>query len=597
MRNCGDHHAFVKKERHGRDQGMDMTASQHWGLLPNGAATWTAALWSPSAKAVSVVVDDKVIPLTLSADGTFRGQIAAPAGAAYLFDVDGTRVPDPAARQQSGDVHAPSLLTILPQADTAWTGQDWRDSVISEIHIGTFTKAGTFAAAAEKLPDLANLGINTAEVMPIAQFAGNRGWGYDGVLPYAVHPAYGSPADFARFVDTAHRLGMSVILDVVYNHFGPEGAYLGGICPAFFDADRTTPWGPAIDFTQKPVREFFIQNAVMWIRDFGVDGLRLDAVHQIQDTSTPAFLEELSDRLRALGLPRPLHLIAEDERNLPHHREAGVTDSQWNDDYHHSLHCLLTGEDEGYYAPFAVDPIRDLATALTEGHVDQGQRRAGQDAGAAPRGAPSGHLPPQAFVNANQTHDQIGNRALGDRLIALSSPAAMQVAHSMLLTSPFVPMLFQGEEIGARTPFPFFCDFTGDLADAVRKGRLSEFSAFSGFDGNLPDPLDERTFHAARPYDAPSPDTANWRDLTARLLTWRRAVVLPLLHSGLTSAHARIIGPKALSVTWDFNTGRLNSVIQLGQSISTDNWPDADTHLHLGSPQDDFAFYTWINRT
>jgi maltooligosyltrehalose trehalohydrolase len=576
---------------------MDEVTSQHWGLLPSGPDMWAAALWSPQARAVSVVVDGTPTPLTRGTDGTFRGTVMAPAAAAYVFDVDGTRIPDPAARQQSGDVHAPSLLTIPPQSTNTWTGRDWRDSVISEIHIGTFTKAGTFAAAAEKLPDLADLGINTVEVMPIAQFAGNRGWGYDGVLPYAVHPAYGTPDDFAAFVAAAHGLGMSVILDVVYNHFGPEGAYLHSISPDFFDTSRTTPWGPAIDFTQKPVRAFFIQNAIMWVRDFGVDGLRLDAVHQIQDPSTPEFLAELSTQLRALNLPRPLHLIAEDERNLPHHRDAGVTDTQWNDDYHHSLHCLLSGENEGYYAPFAADPIRDLATALTEGHVDQGQARPGQDAGAKPRGAPSGHLPPQAFVNANQTHDQIGNRALGERLIALSSPEAMQVAHAMLLTSPFVPMLFQGEEIGARTPFPFFCDFTGDLADAVRKGRLSEFSAFSGFDGALPDPLDPQTFHGARPYDAPPPDAADWRDLTARLLTWRRAVVLPLLHSGLTLARAQIIGPKALRVTWQFNTGLLNSTIQLGQPVPTDNWPAAQTQLSLGSPQDDFAFHTWIEQT
>ncbi|WP_386679694.1 malto-oligosyltrehalose trehalohydrolase [Loktanella sp. R86503] len=576
---------------------MGKEAAQWWGVRQDQPGQWSAAIWAPDAQRVSVVVLDQPTPLSRESDGTFRGHFSAKVGATYMFDIDGTRIPDPAARQQSRDVHGPSCLTVLPPTADTWPGRDWRDAVVSEIHIGTFTKEGTFAAAAAQLPRLARLGINTVEVMPIAQFAGQRGWGYDGVLHYAVHPAYGTPGDFADFVAAAHRLDMSVILDVVYNHFGPEGAYLHTSSPAFFDAGRVTPWGPAIDFTQNPVRAFFIENAIMWVRDFGVDGLRLDAVHQIQDPTTPEFLAELSTSLRALNLPRPLHLIAEDERNLPDHRQSGVTDAQWNDDYHHSLHCLLTGETEGYYAPFAIDPVRDLATALTEGHVDQGQLRPGQDPTGKPRGAPSGHLPPQSFVNASQTHDQIGNRALGERLIALSSPDAMRIAHAMLLTSPFVPMLFQGEEIGARTPFPFFCDFSGDLAAAVRKGRLSEFSAFSGFDGTLPDPLDPQTFHDARPYDAPPADAAAWEDLTTRLLTWRRAVVLPLLHGGLTSASARILGPKALHVLWHFNTGKLNSVIQLGQPVPADNWPESQTQLSLGSHQNDFAFHTWIEQT
>ena len=569
---------------------------QHWGALSLGGDRWSVAIWAPDAKTGSVILDGTPIRLDKDADGTFRGSITAPAGTAYLFDIDGTVLPDPASRRQRDDVHGPSLLTDRPVRGSAhdWAGRDWRDSVISEIHIGTFTQEGTFAAAARRLPELAALGINTIEVMPIAQFAGQRGWGYDGVLPYAVHPAYGTPQDFADFVTAAHGIGLSVILDVVYNHFGPEGAYLHGICPAFFDADRTTPWGAAIDFTRTAVREFFIRNAVMWVRDFGVDGLRIDAVHQLKDPSDPEFLAELAVRLRALDIKRPLHLIAEDERNLPHHRDAGLTDAQWNDDYHHSLHCLLTGEAEGYYAPFAVDPIADLATALTDGHVAQGAPR--NDA-ADGRGAPSAHLPPEAFINANQTHDQIGNRALGERLIALTSTDAMRVAHAMLLTSPFIPMLFQGEEIGARSPFPFFCDFGGDLADAVRKGRLAEFSAFSGFDGDLPDPLDPATFASARPYDTPPEDAAAWRALTARLLEWRAAQVVPLLRSGQTGATADVLGPKALRMRWDFRAGALHSLIQMGQEIDPVHWPADGAGLAIGSAREDFSFCTWTATT
>ncbi|MFZ3582369.1 malto-oligosyltrehalose trehalohydrolase [Loktanella sp. DJP18] len=572
---------------------------QYWGALPKADGIWSVAIWAPAAKAGFVNVDGKAHLLTKADDGTFRGLIDAVPGAPYHFVIDDQRLPDPAARLQSGDVHDDSRLATLTADRTGrdWRGRDWRDSVISEIHIGTFTAEGTFAAAARRLSDLASLGINTVEVMPIAQFAGHRGWGYDGVLPYAVQPDYGTPDDFAEFVRTAHSLGVSVILDVVYNHFGPEGAYLGSICPAFFDADRTTPWGPAIDFTRAPVREFFIQNAIMWVRDYGVDGLRLDAVHQLQDPSTPEFLAELATRLRALDLPRPVHLITEDERNLSVHRDVGLIDATWNDDYHHSLHCLLTGESEGYYAPFAVDPIADLAKALTEGHVAQGQARPDDAHDGSPRGAPSAHLPPDAFVNANQTHDQIGNRALGDRLIALTSPQPMRVAHAMLLTSPFVPMLFQGEEIGARTPFPFFCDFQGDLADIVRKGRLAEFSAFQGFGGDFPDPLEVETFSRARPYDSPPDDADEWLTLTARLLAWRRDRVLPLLQSGQTGSSATVIGPRALAVTWSFGAGDLHSVIQLGQAIDKDHWPGGGDSLAIGASQDDFAFCTWTSPT
>ncbi len=572
---------------------MPTDAPHFWGARPINKGTWAFAIWSPDAATASVILGKQTVALSKDADGVFRGTAHAVVGMPYQFTVDGQTVHDPASRQQQGDVHGPSLLTTTRIIAIDWVGRDWRSSVISEIHIGTFTSEGTFAAAARRLADLATLGINTVEVMPIAQFAGDRGWGYDGVLPYAVHPAYGKPNDFTAFVQTAHDLGLTVILDVVYNHFGPEGAYLGGITPKFFDADRDTPWGPAIDFTQEPVREFFIQNAIMWVRDYGVDGLRLDAVHQIKDPSTPEFLEDLSSRLLAFNLSRPVHLIAEDERNLPHHRDAGVTDAQWNDDYHHALHCLLTEESDGYYAPFSVDPISDLATALTEGHVAQGQPRPNDPHDGPPRGAPSLHLPPEAFVNANQTHDQIGNRALGERLIALSSPEAMKIAHALLLTSPFIPMLFQGEEIGAYTPFPFFCDFNGDLANAVRKGRLSEFSVFSGFDGELPDPLNAQTFINARPYDLAPQDASDWRALTARLLDWRRAQVIPLVHSGQTGGHATVIGPKALAVTWTFAAGDLHNVVQLGQPVAPHHWPgDADS-LHLGAPEIDFAFCTW----
>ncbi|WP_165351977.1 malto-oligosyltrehalose trehalohydrolase [Salipiger sp. IMCC34102] len=562
----------------------------YWGAWPAGEGQWDFALWSPDRDTLELKIDDKLHALTKDAEGTFRGRFPARTGDRYGYVLDGVVVPDPAARRQAGEVHAMSLLTRDPQAPSPWQGRDWVDTAMVEIHIGTFTREGTFTAAAAKLADLAALGVNTVEVMPIAQFGGARGWGYDGVLPYAVHPAYGAPQDFADFVGAAHALGISVLLDVVYNHFGPDGAYIHGLAPSFFDEGRTTPWGPAVDFTRRPVRDFFIRNARMWVEAFGVDGFRFDAVHQLVDPSERPFFTELTESLRALDTIRPLHLVAEDERNLAADREAGRIDAQWNDDFHHAMHVLLTGEDEGYYANYAADPMADLCLALAEGQVEQGQPRVGPS-----RGAPSGDLPPQAFVNANQTHDQIGNRALGDRLIKLAGPDAVRIAHAVLLTAPYVPMLFQGEEAGSYAPFPFFADFEGDLAEAVRSGRKEEFKDFGGFAGELPDPLDRATRDMARPYDDLPEDADDWRRLTARLLGWRATQVLPLLRSGRAEpARVRATGPCSAVASWAFEAGTLDLAFHFGTVPDTPHlWPDSPERLTLGAPGTPFGFCAW----
>ncbi len=520
------------------------------------------------------------------ADGWHLLRLQAAAGQAYAFERDGTILPDPASRRQEGGVQARSVLVdpAAARRDTGWTGRPWSEAALMEIHVGTFTEAGTLRAAAARLPGLATLGLTGVSLMPLGQFAGDRGWGYDGVLPFAIHPAYGTPADFAAFVAAAHEAGLMVLVDVVYNHFGPEGNALATLCPDFFDDTLHTPWGAAIAHERPAVREFFLQNAEMWVADYGVDGLRLDAVHQIGREGDTGFVEALGDRLGALDTGREIHVVAEDERNLVSYVDAGgVLRAQWNDDWHHAVHVLLTGESQSYYAPFAVDPFGDLATALRDGQVAQGQDRPPEGR----RGEPSGHLSPLHFVNANQTHDQIGNRALGERLIALTDPAAVRVVHAMLLLAPFVPMLFMGEEEGARAPFPFFTDFEGELAEAVRQGRRSEFPEFADQREAIPDPNAWDTFAASRPYQHAADDASDWRALTRRLLALRQSRVVPLLRSGWLGSGVERPSDRALRASWAFGSGRLEMIMSLDGT--TPELSPGTTGIHRDAQADGLA--------
>ena len=559
-----------------------------WGPTPLGENRWRVGLWAPSVRDVRVLVQGESVRMRSDGDGHWHATIEADPGSTYLFEIDGTSFPDPASRSQAEGVHGPSVLVGDTEEANDWAGRDWAEAVVFEMHIGTFTRDGTLRAATERLDDLAALGITFVELMPIAQFHGRRGGGYDGVLPYALHDAYGTRDDLRAFVARAHDLGMGVLLDVVYNHFGPEGAYLHSYCPEFFRSDRTTPWGAGIDFARPEVRSYFLDSAVMWIRSFGFDGLRLDAVHAIVDESEPHFLVELARRLKVLPLRQPIHLITEDERNVPDLRERGM-DASWNDDYHHAVHCLTTGEHEGYYASFSVDPMADLCLALERGHVEEGQDRPGR---ADRRGASCGHLPVQAFVNANQTHDQIGNRARGERLISVAGTEAVWVLHGLLLCAPYVPMLFMGEEIGARRPFLFFCDFDGDLASDVRKGRQAEFEAFNAFTGKVPDPCSRDTFLASRPYDAPPEDAEDWRAWTRRLLAFRRERIVPITTSARLDARAEPTAERALRAEWTFEGGRIVIEANIGTPPERPgDWTGAD--LSYNSPGDDFALAVW----
>lgn len=505
------------------------SADYTWGAHPVGAGLWRFRLWAPGIDALELRLDGRNYPMQPLSGGWFGVELAAEAGAEYAFVLpDGMVVPDPVARRQAAGVHGPSVLTE-PREGSA-LNRPWEEAVICEIHIGTFTAAGTFRAAEDEFSRLATLGFTAIEIMPVAQFGGDRGWGYDGVLPHAPHPAYGTADELAHMVAAAHKQGLMVLLDVVYNHFGPDGNYLHTYADDFFDESRHTPWGAGIDYTRQPVRRFFIENALYWLREFGFDGLRFDAIDQIDDPSQPELLLELAQELRSRMPDRRIHLTTEDERNLTHlhEREGGrVTrhTAEWNDDLHNAAHVLATGESEGYYAPFTDDPLRHLGRSLAEGFAFQGEGG---------RGEPSGHLPPAAFVDFLQNHDQIGNRALGERLNALTDAETVEALTAILLLSPHIPLMFMGEEYDETRPFLFFAGFGGELGEAVRDGRRREFAEFGGFTGaaeRIPDPIDPETFAMSK-LDPARRDSARGQAVQARvrhLLALRRRHIVPRL--------------------------------------------------------------------
>jgi len=502
-------------------------------------------LWAPGQDQVKLRLRGRNHPMERDADGWFSATVGgARAGDDYAFVLaDGMAVPDPAARAQAGDVHGPSRL-VDPRAyrwRNDWQGRPWSEAVILEIHVGTFTPEGTFAAAAERLPHLVETGITAVELLPVAQFGGNRGWGYDGVLPYAPHPTYGTPEDMKALIDTAHGLGLMVLLDVVHNHFGPDGNYLHTYAPEFFTEARQTPWGAAIAYDQPAVRRFFIENALYWIEEYHLDGLRLDAIDYVIDPESEVeILEEIATEIRAAHPDAPIHLTTEDNRNITHlheRTEDGVPrlyTAEWNDDFHNVAHAIATHEAEGYYADFAQDHWTKFARALAEGFAFQGE--VSIHAGDKPRGVPSGHLPPLAFVNFLQNHDQTGNRAFGERLVTLASEGSVRALTEILLLSPHVPLMFMGEEWGETRPFAFFTDFHGELADAVREGRRKEFSNFGAFTdpdlrARIPDPNAKATFEASKiDWTRRESDAGRaWLDMVRGLLALRHREIVPHL--------------------------------------------------------------------
>ncbi len=532
-------------------------------------------LWAPAARRVEVVLEDdgpRSRAMHELSGGWFETVTEeAVAGTPYRFRIDGdVLVPDPASRAQAVDVHGPSLV-VDPRSyrwqHADWSGRPWHEAVLYEIHVGAFSPEGTFDGVRRRLDHLVDLGVTAIELMPVAAFPGLRSWGYDGVLPFAPDTTYGSPDDLKRLVDAAHGRGLMVLLDVVYNHFGPEGNYLHRYAPQWFTDRVRTPWGDAIDFSRREVRDFAIHNARFWLHEYRFDGLRLDAVHAIHDEGPLHVLDELAQRVRSHAEPgRRIHLVLENESNEarflerdPHGEPLHYT-AQWNDDVHHALHVLATEERSGYYGGYADRPLAHLGRCLTEGFARQGDLPGG---GAISAGSASAHLPPTAFVAFLQNHDQVGNRAFGERLHVLSEPRVLRALAEVTLLAPSPPLLFMGEEWGAEEPFFYFCDFHDELADAVREGRRLEFAAFPAFAdeetrASIPDPNDERTFARSR-LDwsrLGDPEHAATLDHYRSLLEIRHREIVPLVpHVIPGAARMERFCDRALDVRWPLDDG------------------------------------------
>lgn len=526
------------------------------GAIVLGSNTTRFALWAPDAQTVSVVTRDGLSMAMLSQlGGWFVLEAQCLAGTMYKYKIDnGLEVPDPASRAQAEDVDGYSVV-VDPYAHNwqhqAWKGRAWHEAIIYELHVGL---TGGYLAVEGLLPHLADLGITAIELMPLAQFSGARNWGYDGVLPYAPQASYGTPAQLKSLIDAAHGLGLAVILDVVYNHFGPDGNYLNTFAKDFFRGDKETPWGDAIDYRRREVRDFFIDSALMWLLEYRFDGLRLDAVHAIDD---PTFLDEFSERIRD-QCPKPRHvwLLLENELNEAHRLERGF-DAQWNDDGHNTLHVLLTDETDAYYVDFANSPTHKLARMLGEGFVYQGE----VTPRGVSRGEPSAHLPPRAFVLFLQNHDQIGNRAMGERLAHIAPIPALRAATALLLLSPMIPLIFMGDEWGADEPFLFFTDFHDELAEKVREGRRGEFAEFASFADEhqrerIPDPNALSTFESSRPSFSlafqesdEGAHHSNWHMFYRDLLKIRHSEIIPR-SLGSQALGAQVLSEKAVTARW-----------------------------------------------
>jgi maltooligosyltrehalose trehalohydrolase len=549
--------------------------------------------WAPRARTLAVRVAGDEHPMHPADGGWWKARVEnAGPGADYSFIIDGGGpLPDPRSPYQPDGVHGPSRLIdhdAFEWTDASWQARPLSSAIIYELHVGTFTPAGTFTGVIERLDYLRELGVTHVELMPVNQFSGERGWGYDGVDLFAPHRAYGNPDDLKRLVNACHATGLAVLLDVVYNHFGPDGNYLAFFGPYFTEA-YNTPWGPAVNLDHHDnyeVRRFFIDNAIHWLRDYHFDGLRLDAIHEYYDRSAIPFLENLSSEVDALeaSLGRRLVLIAESDLNDPRVvtcREAGGLgiDAQWSDDFHHALHSVLTGETSGYYQDFG--SLRHLAKALQEGYIYAGTYSASRHR---VHGRRDPRLSGHSLLGYSQNHDQAGNRAIGDRLGHLVNPGRQRIAAALVLTSPFVPMLFQGEEFGASSPFQYFTDHQDDaLAHSVSQGRRNEFAGFGWDPQQVPDPQDPATFERSK---------LPWQEVEqephAALFAWYRQLIAfrrsqPSLTDGRLDrvevayderANWLVMKRGAIEVACNFSSDRQALPISRSQNVisSAPNW-------------------------
>ncbi|MET1028446.1 MAG: malto-oligosyltrehalose trehalohydrolase [Dongiaceae bacterium] len=553
------------------------------GAMPVAADRTLFQFWAPDRSSVDLeIAGMQALAMHPEAEGWFRLEVPCGAGTRYRYRLSpDVLVPDPYSRAQADDIHDDSL--VIDPGAYAWRNQDWRgrpwaETVIYECHAGLL---GGYRGLMDRLPALCELGITALELMPVADFPGSRNWGYDGVLPFAPDQAYGTPEELKALIDRAHDLKMMVFLDVVYNHFGPDGNYLGQYASAFFRKDHHTPWGATIDFTHPVIRRFFIENALYWLDEYQFDGLRLDAVHAIPERD---WLPELAAAVRDRFGDRHIHLMLEND-----HNDAGLLErdfaAQWNDDAHHALHVLLTGETSGYYADYAQQPAEMLRRCLQEGFAFQGEASPYRDG--EKRGSDSRHLPPERFVLFLQNHDQIGNRAFGERLVNLTSPEKLRAATALMLLSPQIPMLFMGEEIGCREPFLFFTSYTGELAEAVRTGRRREFARFREFadekaQQRIPDPNEPDTFQASQL--AENAESDSWRAFYRELLTLRRREIAPRL-AGAKAEAARTLSPAAIEASWRMGDGRvLTLAFNFGDETIPYTAPEGDRFYQLVSP-------------
>jgi malto-oligosyltrehalose trehalohydrolase len=537
-------------------------------------------LWAPGATEVDLCLEqeapERILPMVSGPDGWFglTTEQAGP-GSHYRFRIDGgIRVPDPASRFQPQDVHGPSEVVDPLHwhwTDANWRGRPWEQTVIYELHVGAFSPEGRFTAVIKRLDYLADLGVTAIELMPVADFPGARNWGYDGVLPFAPDSSYGRPEDLKALIQAAHGKGIMVFLDVVYNHFGPDGNYLHIYAPQFFNARHHTPWGAAINFDEPgsdAVRQFFIHNALYWLEEYHVDGLRLDAVDTIIDDSSPDILEELAAAVhQGPGQERHVHLVLENDNNAARYLRRDKNGraqryvAQWNDDFHHAFHNLLTGESEGCYADYDDRPVWYLGRCLAQGFGYQGETSIYRNG--ALRGEPSQALPPTAFVSFLQNHDQMGNRPFGERIDTLSELEPLRAAVALLLLAPPPPLLFMGEEFAARQPFCFFCHFDPELAAAVSAGRRRGFARFKSFADLIqrappPEPNDPATFQLSRlDWDSLSQAPhSSWLRIYRDLLTLRHREIVPRL-AGMqgNAGEVRQLGERGLRVEWRLGEG------------------------------------------
>jgi malto-oligosyltrehalose trehalohydrolase len=526
-------------------------------------------LWSPRAHAASVQLEGGRSPQPMQSEpgGWFSltTDRAGP-GSRYKYVVDGRAFPDPASRFQPDGVHGASEVIdacSYSWSDADWRGVAWEEAIVYELHLGTFSESGDCAGAISHLDELYALGVTVVELMPVAAFPGSRNWGYDGVQLFAPAACYGRPDDLKALVEACHARGLAIMLDVVYNHFGPEGNYLHTIAPDFFTDRHNTPWGAAINYdgpNSRPVRDFMISNALYWLEEFHFDGLRLDAVHAIADESNPDIVTEIGAIIRSRIPDRPIHLVLENDRNEARRLardDSSVTGytAQWNDDFHHALHVLVTGETAGYYADVAEHPAAMLGRALATGFAFQGEPSAFR--GGEPRGERSDGLPATAFVSFLQNHDQIGNTPFGTRIAQRAPEAAVHAAIAIVLLSPQVPLLFMGEEWACSRPFTFFCDLSPPLDEAVRQGRRREFAQYPEFadpaaQARIPDATAPATFENSKLDWAERNNGvhAQWLARYRRLIEIRRREIVPRLAAIASGGDCRLLGSSALRVEW-----------------------------------------------